>query len=164
MVKFIITIICLFVFLVGTAQKIPSLSAKTLSELIVSERTDVVVVSFWATFCKPCVAEIPFFISTTKKYSASQVSLLLVSLDLPSAYPKKIRRFARAKQFDTNLAWLNETNADYFCPKVDKGWTGSIPATLVVNNKTGYRKFTEGELSAEAFEQILKDAVKSKSH
>lgn len=66
MVKFIITIVCLFVFFVGTAQKIPSLSAKTLGELIASERTDVVVVSFWATFCKPCVAEIPFLSAPVK--------------------------------------------------------------------------------------------------
>jgi hypothetical protein len=36
---------------------------------------------------------------------------------------------------------LNETNADYFCPKIDPKWDGTLPSTLYVNNKTGYRAF-----------------------
>ena len=46
-----------------------------------------------------------------------------------------------------DLVWLDETNADYFCPKVDAKWSGAIPATLFINNKTGYRKFIEEQIS-----------------
>jgi len=159
-VKFMFVFLCVLLINIGYGQKIPALSSNELSKIIESDGTDVVVVSFWATFCKPCVAEIPSFIKASKRYSSKEVSLLLVSLDLPSAYPKKISRFAKAKNFNTNLAWLNETDADYFCPKVDKSWTGSIPATLVVNKRTGYRKFTEGEITGAEFEQILADALK----
>ena len=55
--------------------------------------------------------------------------------------------------------WLNETNADYFCPKVDKAWMGGIPSTLLVNRKTGYRKFFENQLKPEEFERELKKAL-----
>ncbi len=121
----------------------------------------VVVISFWATFCKPCVAEIPSFIGITNKYKQQNVSLLLVSLDLPSFYPNKIASFARKQGYKANIVWLNETNADYFCPRIDKSWSGSIPGTLFLNTKTGYRKFFEEEIEAADFEKELKLALAS---
>ena len=84
---------------------------------------------------------------------------MLVSLDLPSYYPVKISAFAKEHKFNTNIAWLNETNADYFCPKIDEKWSGSIPATLIVNTKTGYRKFFEEEMDPAVFEKELKIAI-----
>ncbi len=125
-----------------------------------SKNNDTVyVVNFWATFCKPCIAEIPDFIRIVKKYEKQKVKLLLVSLDLPTFYPAKIAAFAKKNNYTVPLAWLNETNADHFCPMIDKTWSGSIPSTIVVNNKTGYRKFTEGEMGAAEFEAMIKEAV-----
>lgn len=119
----------------------------------------VYVVNFWATFCKPCIEEIPDFIRIVKKYEKQKVKLLLVSLDLPSYYPARIAAFAKKNRYDVSIAWLNETNADHFCPMIDKSWSGSIPSTIVVNNKTGYRKFVEGEMGADDFEAIIKNAL-----
>lgn len=122
---------------------------------------DILVINCWATFCKPCVAEIPFFIKTVEKYKSSQVKLLLVSLDLPSYYPAKIASFAKKHQFKTNIVWLDETDADYFCPRIDSSWSGSIPATLFINTRTGYRKFSEGEMTSKEFEDTLKQVIAS---
>ena len=119
----------------------------------------VYVVNFWATFCKPCVGEIPHFINLVNKYKGQKVKLLLVSLDLPEYYPKKIAAFAKQRHFNSNIAWLNETNADIFCPMVDAKWSGAIPATIIVNGKTGYKKFFEDEINAEQFEKELKLAL-----
>lgn len=125
-----------------------------------SRKTDsVYVINFWATFCRPCVGEIPHFISITNRYAAQKVKLLLVSLDLKEDYPAKIRAFAKQRHFNANMAWLNETNADVFCPMIDKSWSGAIPATIMVNARTGYRKFFEAELSAEEFEKALKEVI-----
>jgi thiol-disulfide isomerase/thioredoxin len=119
----------------------------------------VYVVNFWATFCKPCIAEIPDFIRIVDKYKTKKVKLLLVSLDLPSYYPVKIADFAKKNNYKTNIAWLNETDADRFCPMIDAKWSGAIPATIIVNNKTGYRKFVEDQISGEDFEAALKAAM-----
>lgn len=142
------------------AQQIPKWKITDYEKYIADSKDEVLVINFWATFCKPCVAEIPSFISTTEKYKADKVKLMLVSLDLKSEYPAKIAAFAKKHQFNANIAWLNETNADYFCPKVDVKWSGSIPSTIFINTKTGYRFFYEGEMTAEEFEQELKKAVK----
>jgi hypothetical protein len=82
-----------------------------------------------------------------------------VSLDLPTFYPAKIAAFVKKNNYNTNIAWLNETNADIFCPMIDPKWSGAIPATIIVNNKTGYKRFTEDQISAEDFEKALKEAM-----
>ena len=88
------------------------------------------------------------------------IKLLLVSLDLESYYPAKIKSFVTKQKFTAPIVWLDESNADYFCPKVDTAWSGAIPATLFINNKTGYRKFFEEQLSNEKLKKEIAAALK----
>lgn len=141
------------------AQSVARWKITDVEKYIAAAKGEVLVINFWATFCKPCVAEIPSFIGITNKYKADKVKLLLVSLDLPAAYPAKISSFAKKHQFNTRIVWLNETNADYFCPRIDSSWSGSIPATLILNTKTGYRKFFEEEIPEAKFEEAIKEAM-----
>jgi thiol-disulfide isomerase/thioredoxin len=125
-----------------------------------SKKTDsVYVISFWATFCKPCIAEIPFIQDITKKYADKKVKLLLVSLDLPGYYPVKIESFAKRTGITADIVWLNETDADYFCNMIDKKWAGSIPATIIVNAATGYKQFFEQEFTREEFKIALEKVI-----
>ncbi len=149
-------------FLVGFKANSQDIAKWKMTELetFMSEKTgEILVINFWATFCKPCIAEIPSFIKISDKYKNDKVKLLLVSLDLPSYYPKKIASFVKKRQYKANIVWLDETDADYFCPKADTSWSGSIPATLMINTKTGYRKFFEGEMSASQYEEALKKVI-----
>ena len=131
-----------------------------MEQFIADGKGDVLVINFWATFCKPCVAEMPNLIKIAGKYRDAHVRLQLVSLDLPSYYPKKIAAFAAKSHFNAPIAWLDETNADIFCPRVDSSWSGSIPATLLINTKTGKRKFFEEELKPDQFEKALQELMK----
>jgi len=145
------------------SQEIPKWKITDVEKYMKGGNEEVLVINFWATFCKPCVAEIPSFIKITEKYKSNKVQLLLVSLDLPSYYPAKVANFAKKNKFTANIVWLDETNADYFCPKIDKSWSGSIPGTLFLNTKTGYRKFFEEEIDALTFENELKKAMDDKA-
>lgn len=142
--------------IVGKSQQIPTWKITDVEKRIANSKDEILVFNFWATFCKPCVAEIPFFIKVSNKYKSNNVKLILVSLDLPNYYPNKIATFAKKHQFTADIVWLNETDADYFCPKIDLKWSGSIPATLMVNTKTGQRKFFEEEIEEADFEKALK--------
>lgn len=117
------------------------------------------VINFWATFCKPCIEEIPDFIRLAEKYKSKKVKLLLVSVDLPGYVPARLPDFIKKNKFFTNHVWLNETNADHFCPVIDPKWSGAIPSTLIVNNNTGYRKFAEDQVSATDLEKYLNEAI-----
>jgi thiol-disulfide isomerase/thioredoxin len=139
-------------------QSIPSWKITKLQKYI--DNTDsVLVINFWATFCKPCIGELPYMQSISEKLKDKRVSILLVSLDLPEAYPVTINNFAKAGSYTAPIVWLNETNADYFCPKIDQAWSGAIPTTLFINRKKGYRKLVQEQMDKERFERELKKAL-----
>ncbi len=151
-----------FTVLLSLAAKPQKMASWKIKDVVnyYSKKTDsIYVVSFWATFCRPCNAEIPFMQDITKKYADKKVKLLLVSLDLPGYYPAKIKSFAKRTGITAEVVWLNETDADYFCNMIDKNWGGSIPATIIVNAATGYKKFFEQEFKPEEFEAELKMAI-----
>lgn len=154
---------CLLIlcFTVGnvSAQSIPEWTLADLKTAI-SKADKPTIFNFWATFCKPCVAEIPYFQQLVKKYDAQGVQLVLISLDLSEAYPKQISSFATKYKFTSPIKFLAETNADLFCPVVDESWSGAIPASLFVNNKTGYRKFFEEQISKEKLEKEIQAMIK----
>jgi thiol-disulfide isomerase/thioredoxin len=140
------------------AQNIPSWKVTDVRNYI-DHSDSVLVVSFWATFCKPCVEEIPYLESISQKYKGQKVKVLLVSLDLPDFFPGKIETFVKKNNYASQVVWLNETNADYFCPKIDKSWFGEIPCTYIVNTKKGYKKFIGEQMKPEQFEEELKKAL-----
>lgn len=157
-----ITLLLLFISVFSAkSQTIPAWKVTRLQDYI-AKSDSVLVINFWATFCKPCNEEIPYFQTTVNKYKDQKVKLLLVSMDLKDEYPNKIKAFAEKSNYNNQIVWLNETNADYFCPKVDKAWMGGIPSTLIINPKTGYRKFFEQQLKPEQFEAELKKALENK--
>ncbi len=117
------------------------------------------IVNFWATFCVPCNKEIPYFQRTVGRYKDQGVELILVSLDLPDYYPGKIDAFARKQGYTAKVLWLNETNADYFCPKVDPRWSGGIPSSLFIDNKTRYRRFFDRQLTEAQVDVEIKKMI-----
>ena len=151
--------VCFFFTVEAQAQTIPSYKIDQLDSLIKNSKHPMII-NFWATFCIPCIEEIPYFIQKTKDFKEQKVSLLLVSLDMEDYYPKKITNFAGKHNFTAPIAWLNETDADLFCPRIDKSWSGAIPATLFVNNATGYRKFFEDQLSEKQLENEIHSMLK----
>jgi thiol-disulfide isomerase/thioredoxin len=140
MKKYLLTSYLLLLTSVLFCQEIKKVKITEVEDYI-KKSDHPIVVSFWATWCGPCVEEIPWLQEAVEKFKDSKVELVLVSLDFATNYPKKITDFIKTKNFTATFFWLDETNADYFCPKMDARWDGAIPATLLVNNKTGYRKF-----------------------
>jgi thiol-disulfide isomerase/thioredoxin len=151
----------LFVFLTITTAKAQSIPKWKLTDLeaAIKQADKPTIFNFWATFCKPCIEEIPHFQEIAKKYDSAGVNLVFISLDLEEAYPAKIQTFAKKRNINYPITFLDETNADLFCPVVDPKWSGAIPATLFVNNKTGYRQFYEEQLSKEQVEKEVRKMI-----
>ena len=153
------TLLLSLLLLSATAKTPPPVVQKmkiTDLEKYIASSDHPLIISFWATFCAPCNKEIPYFQSTVERYKDQRVELILVSLDLPDYFPTRIDSFARSHAYTARIVWLNETNADYFCPKVDPRWTGGIPSTLFLNNKTHYRRFFDRQLTEGQVEPEIK--------
>jgi thiol-disulfide isomerase/thioredoxin len=114
------------------------------------------IVNFWATFCVPCKEEIPYFEAITRKYAKNKVKLLLVSLDLKKDYPEKIMEYMHTEKITAEVVWLDETDADYFIPRIDSSWTGALPATLLSSKGIAKPLFYDRQLKPEELEKAIR--------
>jgi thiol-disulfide isomerase/thioredoxin len=141
-----------------SAQPIKKMKMDQLVKMI-DTTTVPLVVNFWATWCAPCVHEIPWFEKNIGAFKNEKVKLVLVSLDFADEYPKNIAAFAKKNGYHAEIIWLDETDTDSFCPKIDQKWEGTIPVSLMVNNKKHYRRFYNQQLPEAKLVQELKQLV-----
>lgn len=103
-----------------------------------------VVVNLWATWCAPCVEELPYFEKASKQYP--NVKFIYLSLDLDDAFPHQIDSFTQKIGLSGEVWWMEESNANKFAPIIDASWKGSLPATLFIHPGKKYRKFVQGAM------------------
>ncbi|SDX42087.1 AhpC/TSA family protein [Hydrobacter penzbergensis] len=127
------------------AQSIPKMKIGELLKMVDTSSAPTVF-NFWASWCGPCVHEIPWFEKQVAAFKSKGVKLILVSLDFPDDYPKAIAAFAQKQHYHSSIIWLDEQDPNVFCPMIDKSWDGTIPVTLMVNNKKHYRQFFNHQL------------------
>lgn len=126
-----------------------------LQELIDAESDKVEVINFWATWCKPCIAEIPYFQNLHETNTNVHVSL--VSLDFADELQNKVIPFVEKNKITADVLLLDNVDYNSWIDKVDASWSGAIPATLVINHKNGKRKFVEKELEQGEIESIVNE-------
>ncbi|MET4080388.1 thiol-disulfide isomerase/thioredoxin [Pedobacter sp. UYP30] len=98
------------------------------------------VINFWASWCKPCVKELPAFEQLKSATSSKKVKVLLVSTDLKSKVESSVKQFVKIHNLTGEIYVLDETPGS-FAQKIDANWSGALPATLIVNTKKGRRDF-----------------------
>ena len=116
----------------------------------------VYVINFWATWCAPCVKELPYFEKLNAAYD--DVEVVLVSLDFPHLYESKLKPFIIDKKLKSKVIALDDVAMDTWIPKVDKTWSGSLPATLIYRNDS--RKFFEQSFTYDTLEHEVKQFIK----
>lgn len=143
------------IFSVATsAQTINQIKLKDLQKLLTTKTDRVQVINFWATWCAPCVKEIPLF--EKLKTDNSNIDITLVSMDFDlDPNPAKVERFVSRKGLKNKVVILAETDPNSWIDKIDKSWSGALPATLVVNTQTGKRKLVQKELHEGDLEKLI---------
>ena len=138
----------------GYGQGADLIKLDRLQQLIQSEKEQVQVINFWATWCAPCIKEMPLFEKINMDRKDVRVRLVSLDMDLDPD-PEKVRKFVLRKKIKSEVFILDEKNPNQWIDKLDKSWSGALPATLVINNKSGKRKFVERELHEGEIEKLI---------
>lgn len=142
--KKIVLLLLFFLFNSGLyAQQPLLLSLDQLEKRIQNGKDTTYVINFWATWCTFCNRELPYFEKLNKEYHSEKLKVLLVSVDFISVFKTKLIPFVKKKQLKSEVFLLNEKNQQEYIDRVDKSWSGAIPATLFI--KGNNRKFLEQE-------------------
>lgn len=115
----------------GQESTIPVLNFAELEPRLHCRNDTVYVVNFWATWCKPCVEELPFLEQLTQEYGDQPVKVLLVSLDFKSQLASRLVPFIQMEKIESEVVLLYDLDADSWIPKVNEQWDGAIPVTLI---------------------------------
>ena len=156
-------IVILLVFILGCKKSVPEFTPWTLDRIesvdfegmtpYFEANDKVYVINFWATWCKPCVAELPEFEAINSAYQDNKVEVVLVSLDMKRQLENGVIPFLNRQKIQSKVIHLNDPNQNEWIPKVDAHWDGSIPATLI--RKGDQAVFYAMQLSYEELEKVI---------
>jgi len=128
--------------------RIPSYDFETFQKKILQKNNDTTyVVNFWATWCKPCVKELPYFERINKEYADKKVKVILASLDFPNKVQSQVVPFIKKNKLHSEIVLLDDADANSWIPKVSEEWSGAIPATVIYKDDS--RKFYEKSFTYE---------------
>lgn len=147
-----LTILLCSFFLATEAQVKSIIHVPELEKMLTPKSDSVVVINFWATWCAPCVKELPLFEKLHQE--KPEIKVTLINLDFADKIDK-VNSFIARKKLVSDVYLLDDVDYNSWINKVDKSWGGAIPATLIINTKTGQRKFVERELQPGELEVLI---------
>jgi thiol-disulfide isomerase/thioredoxin len=135
------------------SPEVTPLDAAGLQHLRESERGNVVLINFWATWCAPCVAEFPDLLKLRREYGPKGLTVIFVSIDRPTEAATSLTRFLRSRgvTFTTYIKKAGDDEA--FINSVSTKWSGALPATFIYD-KTG--KLVHFLLEAQSLETFTR--------
>jgi thiol-disulfide isomerase/thioredoxin len=120
----------------------------------------IYVVNFWATWCKPCVEELPDFEKFYRQNKPAIVKILLVSLDFKEDIDKKVIPFLEKNNYSSEVVLLDEVSGYEFINKINVKWGGAIPATYFTTKNKKKEEFIEKKINLETLNSTLMGFLK----
>ena len=142
-------------------MKVPEvMNFEEFKKKIQTEDDTLYIYNFWATWCMPCVTEMPYFEKVHDEYSNKKVKLIFVSLDFIDLLSTNLVPFINRKNLSEEVWLLNERNPNSWIDKVSEKWTGSIPATLFKQGPANFEAFYERSFDYEELKEEVEKALK----
>ncbi|MDG0967386.1 MAG: TlpA disulfide reductase family protein [Flavobacteriaceae bacterium] len=129
--------------------EVPSMSYQELHPLLNQKGNKTYVVNFWATWCAPCIKELPYFEELNNN---KNIEVILVSLDFPKHKEKRLLPFIKKRQLSSRVILLDDDDENFWINDISSTWSGALPATLIyTQNRRGFyeQSFTKEELFQE---------------
>lgn len=137
-----------------------ALDAAGLQAILEDQAGQVVLLNFWATWCRPCLEEIPALRSLSRRYAADGFVLVPVSLDEADSAAVVVQPFIDRwfAGFDT---WLNaETEMDDLVRVVDPAWNEVLPTSYLIGRNGEVVQRLQGGKPIDEFEAAILKALR----
>ena len=124
-------------------------SFDSIAPLFEQEDGKVYVINFWATWCKPCVEELPYFEKLAAEMGGENVQIIMVSLDFARDVRTKLKDFIEQRPMELPVVALADQQYNNWIDRVDRRWGGAIPITILYKNQlrsfhdTQYASYSE---------------------
>jgi len=140
------------------AQNVPYITFEQLEKIIYKQDDTLRIVNFWATWCKPCIEELPEFERINAEYKNQKVKVILVSMDFKSKIDIQLKPYIQKNNIQSPVFVLDQTDANVWINAVSKEWSGSIPATIFTL-QSKQLSFREGKYSYEELKQKIQSII-----
>ncbi len=120
---------------------VQAIDAAGVRKLVQNDSPNLRLINVWATWCIPCVEELPDLVTINRMYRKRKFELITISLDGPQARDAVLTRLQEKHVSSTNYVFQSE-DRDAFAEALDKQWPGPVPYTILVapGGKILYRK------------------------
>ncbi|MBL8644279.1 MAG: redoxin domain-containing protein [Rhodospirillaceae bacterium] len=143
----------------ATAQTVETISPAGLEAALQAERGKIVVVNLWATWCAPCLVEIPDLVRLESELADLKVKLIGIAVDEPKGSTTQIETM-RKRYFPTfNTYARDKTEMDYLVSVIDPAWNEVVPTTYVLGRDGTLKKRIQGKKSLEEFKAEVRAAA-----
>jgi peroxiredoxin len=117
---------------------------QALKQLLAKESPNYRLINVWATWCAPCIAELPKFVEMNRMYRRRKFELITISADEPSAKADALKVLKQNHVSSANYLF-DEEDRDKLFDLIDEKWEGAIPYTVLLapDGKVVYRKHGE---------------------
>ena len=117
-------------------HKVTVINFDKFESLVKKKDNKLYVINFWATWCRPCVMELPEFMEVNRMYRSNpNFKMILVSMDLSKEVESVVQPFLVKNKIDAEVYLLDDNKRmNQWIPSIDKNWGGSIPATVFYRN------------------------------
>jgi thiol-disulfide isomerase/thioredoxin len=130
-----------------------------LGKLLAERRGKVVVLNLWATWCVPCLREIPDLVALEQEFAARGVTLVGLGMDDPGALNEQVEPFRR-KNFPAFRTWLrSEPDMDALVSVVDPAWNEILPTTYLIGRDGKVAKKIQGKRTLEQFRELILEVL-----
>ncbi|MGB7582508.1 MAG: redoxin domain-containing protein [Sedimentisphaerales bacterium] len=89
------------------------------------------LVNIWATWCGPCVIEMPELVNINRMYRGRAFEMVTIGGDMPSKKDDVIK-FLKDKQVSCTNYLFNSDDRTELSGVIDKKWEGGIPYTVII--------------------------------
>ena len=138
--------------------ELATIDLEGLEQLVANDTENYRLINLWATWCGPCVSELPEFVDINRMYRKRHFELITISMDDPEAHEDALEilkeTYASTKNYLSSIK-----DRDEFAEAFDAKWPGPVPYTILVapGGEIVYR--VEGEIDVQELRREIADLL-----